>query len=655
MPTQRPDLPASSDASRPFSRIFTDSTGRSKLLAVLPVLLVAFAFANIYWISEFRYAPQSPGIVHNLYQTDDEYLPPTYNLSRGHLTEFSIFEERGNIYPFPLAAMSIHAAFLRLLGDPGWMIADLLATIGVIGLLFWLFRCIILNDYFAALATLFLVLYSTEANLLESISHRLFLGDMWVFWGYRFYRPLLTTLFILLQLYAAVAVLKAVSRRQLLFRAAFIGIACAILMQGDIHAGLTACMVSASFLIWSSVRIKRSFSQVLSVLGMYGLALLVVMSPFLYQASLATPDLKRRWGMILIPRLHPLFLPNTLPLLAFAVAAVIVLRLLIAWQEKLYQPGGGRRWAQPIVAVLVSFLASIFALPLSNVILGQGVQMGHFLDRAMRYRTLLIVCLLAAIVNFSLLHLARRRPALKWLRPPDWSVLMKVVCVLAMLVMPVAFYVKHGLHSWSPDIQVRTFEGWPAVPGYRASFGQLSEFLSHSYNGSSPLVLGTFDDQIRAWWQAKTGQWVYLPDPDMTRLTDEEIESRLSSFCRMLGFSEQNFTDALRNFYFDVTLLGALKYQVLPYYHFGSRDDYEPSQINNLEWYSAEIVIPKSEMSRLIQKFHAMQPLVGQLDLIVLNKSNRFADYHVPPDRFNRVFQNSEFEVWQSVQAHVSH
>ena len=525
MSIRRADF-ASSDASGP-SLPLPDSKRRSQLLSVLPVLLIAYAFANIYWIAEFRYAPKSPGIVHNLYQTDDEYLPPTYNLSRGHISEFSVLEERGNIYPFPVAAMSIHAAFLLLFGDSGWMIADLLVTAGVVAFLFWLFRCIVLNEYFAALTTLLLVLYSTEANLLESISHRLFLGDMWVFWGYRFYRPLVTTLFILLQLYAAVAVLRAVSQRQLLWRAAFIGITCAILMQGDIHAGLTACMVSAAFLIWSSVRIKRSFSQMLSVLGMYGLALLVVMSPFLYQATLAVPDLKRRWGMILIPRLHPLFLPHTLQLLVFGIAAVIVLRLLIAWHEKLYQPGGGWRWAQPIIAVLASFLASIIALPLSIVILGQGVQMGHFLDRAMRYRTLLIVCLLAAIVNFALLHLARRRPALKWLQPHEWPVLLKFVSLLALLVMPVAFYVKHGLHAWSPNIQVRTFEGWPAVPGYRASFDQLSEFLSNRYNGSSPLVLGTFDDQIRAWWQAKTGQWVYLPDPDMTTLTDEEIESRL--------------------------------------------------------------------------------------------------------------------------------
>ena len=65
----------------------------------------------------------------------------------------------------------------------------------------------------------------------------------------------------------------------------------------------------------------------------------------------------------------------------------------------------------------------------------------------MRYRTLFIVCLLAAIVNFSLLHLARRRPALKWLQPQEWPVLLKVGWVLAMLVMPVAFYVKHGLRQ----------------------------------------------------------------------------------------------------------------------------------------------------------------------------------------------------------------
>src|ERR1700733_522493 len=172
MSIQRSDF-ASPDASGQITP-FTDSTNRSQLLSILLVLLVAFAFANLYWIAEFRYAPRSPASIHNLYQTDDQYLPPTYNLARGHVNEFTVLEKRDSIYPFPLAAMSIHAAFLRLFGDAGWMIADLLVTAAVIGFLFWLFRCIVPNDYFAALATLFMILYSTGPNLLESISHRLF-------------------------------------------------------------------------------------------------------------------------------------------------------------------------------------------------------------------------------------------------------------------------------------------------------------------------------------------------------------------------------------------------------------------------------------------------------------------------------------------------
>jgi hypothetical protein len=34
---------------------------------------------------------------------------------------------------------------------------------------------------------------------------------------------------------------------------------------------------------------------------------------------------------------------------------------------------------------------------------------------------------------------------------------------------------------------------------------------------------------------------------------------------------------------------------------------------------------------------------MGRLDRIVLNKANRFVDYQLPLDRFDRVFQNSEF------------
>jgi hypothetical protein len=133
---------ASSDPSGQ-SLPFTDSTKRAPLLSVLPVLLVAFAFANLYWIAEFLYAPKSPASIHNLYQSDEDYVPLTYNLSRGHLSEFAVLEKRGNIFPFPVAAVSIHAALLRLLGDPGWMIADLLVTAAVSAFLFWLFRCIV--------------------------------------------------------------------------------------------------------------------------------------------------------------------------------------------------------------------------------------------------------------------------------------------------------------------------------------------------------------------------------------------------------------------------------------------------------------------------------------------------------------------------------
>lgn len=634
-------------ARLPAQTFLSDST-RSERLSIFGLLLIAYAFVNVYWIAEFRYAPASTMAVHNLYQGDDDYFPPTYHLSRGHMTEAGILEKRDSIFPFPIVSMSMHAAFISLLGDWGWITADLVATGVVIAMLFWLFRCSVGNGYFAALATFLITVYSSGPNLLESISHRLFLGDVWDFYGYRFPRPLVTTMFVLLQIIAVTVVLRSRSRAQLLWRGCMLALACSAILQGDLHAGLTSCMVSALILVWCSFRLKRSFSDVLMVIGVFGAVLLLSVSPFLYQSSQATADLRRRWGRVFIPRSHPLFLPHTPRLLAMGLGAALCVWLFSIWRRKLHPPVHDWRWAQPLIAVLACFIVSIIALPVSNVILGQGIQMGHFLDRCMRYWTLLTVCLMSVAAHFSLLQLSQWRKSWMRLRPDGWSFRGRCIAAIVLLVMPVAYYGNHGIRSLSPDVQVRTYDGWPAIHGYRTAFEQLCQFLARNYQDGSTRVLGTFDHQVRVWWQAKMKQWVFVPDPGMSAVSDEEIERRLISFCRELGFSEQAFSASLRKLYFNLDFLGALKYQVHPYYHFAAASDYEPSQLSQLEWYSLHLAIPSSEMARLIEEFRRSAGLAGQLDLIVLNKSNRFADYQLLPGKFTKVFENTEFEVWQS-------
>jgi hypothetical protein len=296
---------------------------------------------------------------------------------------------------------------LRVFGDYGWLIADLLITAGVIALLFGGFRLMTGDPYYAALSTLLLMAYSTGPNLLESISHRLSLGDMVPFYGYRYPRPLVTTLFLLIQLSTMVWAMRAASVRQLLWRAAAVGVSCSVLLQGDLHGGLTGFICATGILAWCVLRFRYSWPVAFKALAAFAGAAVLVSLPFLYQVSQATPELKRRWGTVPIARWNPFFLPHTGGLLLIAAGAWLTLWGLAVWRRGLNTAGHDTRWAQPLVVVLASYIVSVFTLPLSSVLLGQGLQIGHFLDRAMRLRTLLVVALLTTLIYWGFLQAAR--------------------------------------------------------------------------------------------------------------------------------------------------------------------------------------------------------------------------------------------------------
>src|SRR3990167_2715860 len=75
---------------------------------------------------------------------------------------------------------------------------------------------------------------------------------------------------------------------------------------------------------------------------------------------------------------------------------------------------------------------------------------------------------------------------------------------------------------------------WRFFKNYRQDFVELADELSDKkYNNCK--VLGTFDLQVYSWWTTFGKGTLYIPFPQLSNASDDEIETRFIRFCQIIG------------------------------------------------------------------------------------------------------------------------
>jgi hypothetical protein len=168
-------------------------------------------------------------------------------------------------------------------------------------------------------------------------------------------------------------------------------------------------------------------------------------------------------------------------------------------------------------------------------------------------------------------------------------------------------------------------------------------------------VAGLFDHQVAFWWLAFGGGNLFLAEPAFSTLPDSEVESRLITFCHLLGMTPDNFASFIRKPWVLVFWIGHNKYQASRLYTFSPIDDYSPEDQKKIlsspgveSWQSSwNIILPLSEEERLCHQYGSKTSHPSRrLDVIILTRYEIDMGLSPPRDDFVLEYENPVFQVW---------
>jgi hypothetical protein len=628
----------------------------------------------LYWIVAALQL-QEPLSVTALYRVGDiEYFPLVTALSKLQFGEFALKELQGTgLSSFPFASVWLHALLYRFLGVWGYIAADALVAVVYYGALALVLQVLGVAKRWALVGSLLVVtgvvgtlgsglsegmfaavIYPYQA-IVTPILMALLLGFaflskryqtkkvLWAFlpvaivmfsglslnlWGWRIPRPFVTEIYFL----ACIGLMGWMMNSSVTNRWGWLGLglATAALLQGDLHSAIIMAIAIGALGIYQFQH-HPGLNPIRNLL-LCGVSFALGSWPFFLQRRAENLDVPVRLGVFSHDRLHPLFLPGQMPYIL--VAGVIVFGLLL------------RRWTQDSkqqrgIELLCGLgIVACFALPISFVVLGKGVQLYHFLDRLTRVLAL-------ALLVFSLQFASGvQRPAVT----PE----IKRLLSLGLIGLSIALPLREATQLTRVSQHMRSdFPEYQALPNYRQNFTALVQELSKP-EYQTVQVLGTLDIQVYAWWVAFRQGFSFLPEAPLTTVGDAEIEERLGIFCRLIGMNTGDFQALLQRNFTHIFWLGHDKHQASGAHRFAPLSDYDPpvqamirrTGILN----SLNIALPNSERDRLTQQFQALgtKPLrARRLDLIILGTDASVRDFAPPPALFEPLYQNAAFRVWR--------
>jgi len=365
----------------------------TKIIFYICILLIVVE-TLLPWHLTARLRPSEPFSVSILYRDtsgDIQYFPLIARLSRGLLTESSILEQQGTrMHSFPVVSLSIHACLFSILGNLGFIVAEVCVTLCYYLLLYFFLRVLHIGKRLSSIASLFFTL--GIPFMLDLLIGPLQLRLIPV-WGPRIPRPFISELFLLAALGCVSGMLVSEKFRAHKVNWFFLGVALAALLQSDIHV---LFIIGMSLPVFAFLLFFMTPENKIALLPKAGLtfgttALLSI--PFMIQRMQEHPDIPGRWGVFPADRFCLMYTPEEiskciLPLLIFWMFWLVI-RSAIENQTEV------QNWFKILLYFSALVLIAYCAVPLSVIVLGKGIQLYHFRIRAEKIAT---YCSLAFIL-----------------------------------------------------------------------------------------------------------------------------------------------------------------------------------------------------------------------------------------------------------------
>ena len=587
---------------------------KNKLIIIAYLLIVSIPIIRILasiWVNGFEGFD-----VLAIYRSnvgDIQYFQAIEAVSKFNIREVNIFENLGHgVQGFPIMSLLIYSVLFKIFGAIGFVIADIFIYYTFFCLLILLFR-IIGAGRFLSLIIALIVCSSLIENIVMFVLPEHF---QWSFrlWGMRIPRPFVTELFIVSTMCLNIYFIKSKVESKILFF--LTGISIAILTNMDLFAGFQFILIQMFILF---VNIKSFDFKTLSkrvFWSVFGFFLFIL--PFLIQQSYLTNEISTRNGIIALTSLNQaLHLIIDIKSYLFVEIIMIISFFIIVYflNYKIFRSDENRR---VYIYLSILLLISVFSAFLFSIITGKVVHPHQNIDRLDRYLTYSVLFILVFIMIFI-------QKANKFVNE-NTAIISKRESANILILILVVCFVKIGFSAkknafYSEHLTPANFK----IDNYRKNFAKLVVELKR-INSNKPLVLGTFDHQVRVYWQTFCHQYSYLPDMFCSTIPDTIVDNRFVNFTKILGIDSANFNRLIEKPSTIVFALPGFKYIANSSYQYSSICDYtkdEIKQIQQTNVFDINIVLPISYKYKLTDNYIKSGSVpVGELDYIVLQKDD---------------------------------
>lgn len=627
---------------------------REKTTAVwllVACMAVAATAAVLPYVAARRAHPAEPVSVSVLYRDpagDIQYYPLIAALARGHVRESMVKEEQGTrLHPFPLAGMAMHALGLAAAGPYGFAAADAVVFAGFFLSLFCFLRA---GGVCSATAAVVALLATLGLSVQVNVGPHLHLGIH--VWDRRIPRRFVSDVFAV----AAFAVLARIVSDPAAAAPrwfAVLGTALALLIQSDVYAAFILSL-SAALMFLPVCRCQGDARRAIRNMIAGGAAVALTCVPFVIQRLSQGHEIEARWGMFPVPRTKPLYWPGEFvavvpPLCVFA-AAYVITGAFAADLEPIFSRGAPQRFRRILAMLAVVSVIGHFAIPLSTMLLGKGVQIYHFPTTAADLDSVGLILCVAVAFDALVRSAAKRAP---------WSTRVQrrvsaAFLVTFLMLRTAALFRSSAAAGYAGHLRAESFQELEAMgtASYRADFAGLATYLSSLPHANRRLVLATFDHEVCVWWMSFNQGYSFLADPFISTVPDREIESRLASFCHLLRYSPRDYAGFIRDRSINWFWLSCDKYQASRAYTFSPPSDYTAEDRAKItrttildNW---NVIVPRSEQQRLLADFEATRrdSPRRELDVIVLTNEKAFRDRAPPASLWRLSYRSPRFRVF---------
>lgn len=541
----------------------------TKQIKIASVAIVS-AFSLLFWILQLLGHADEPGELVALYRHYDfNYFYSIARLFRQGLGEMMLLDSptAQGVMVKPLTHVVPYAFFVGIFGGWGFALGDLFA--GLLRLFAaWYLVSAFIKDKTAAHVSALAFFFATGEYTITALGLRGFASGVW---SIGIARPMIASSYFVLSVATLVRLPEILSSKPGLKRLFVPALPVTLLFNSDPYIFLSVMFLYVGCLVLWLVERRLELKTVLS----YGAAIISLCLPFLIYAKIGDGAAQRFGIYPVTMQLLTIEIPSRLQLVFFILAVIGSALFYVTKREGIHS----RLLMIASLLLGASFFSSIFFA----VVNGFNVQEYQYGARFQQLAGFLIVCWLLVLANSF---------------PRRSVVLAALIAIGAGSVSFVKHYdysEEYARTSTEPEIGF----GARYHPGWRESARHVLEAVKSKSNGQ-PIVVATLDGQMRILLSMRSNVYMFLPEPQQTLASDQELEERFAYMLLLLGVDAKTAMSLFANRDLNIAFVAGGKYQFNRIHVYGPLSEYERPYLDGLpnlrdNW---ALAVPKNEAER---------------------------------------------------------